>query len=367
MKLLEFSLTNFRNLAEVHAAPHPQFTVIAGENGQGKTNLLEGIYYLLCLKPLRPSKPHDLLRLGQAEARLSAKLERGGVAEQVAVSLSREGGREGRSLVQNGKPVQELGRYFEGGAVVAFTPDDLSLVRGEPERRRRFLDRAVFNRWPAYLEESREYQRLLRSRNRLLQESAPAELRESFEGPLALAGAKLIVRRRAWLAEVASRLSDAWGRIGRLPGGLTASYPGPPEGNEADVAAWLTDELARKLETDLERGFTSVGPHAGDIRFSLGELDARRFASQGQARALVLALKVAEIENLRARLGFPPLLLLDDVSSELDPERNRQLLDYLADLPAQVLLTTTDPAPLLPRLQQRSTLWRVVGGVVETP
>ncbi len=184
MKLLEFSLTDFRNLAEVRVAPHPQFTVIAGENGQGKTNLLEGIYYLLCLKPLRPAKPVDLVRLGQAQARLGAKLERGGVLEQLAVSLSREGGREGRSVVLNGKPVQELGRYFEGGAVVAFTPDDLGLVRGGPDRRRRFIDRAVFNRWPAYLEESREYQRLLRSRNRLLLERAPAELRESFEGAI---------------------------------------------------------------------------------------------------------------------------------------------------------------------------------------
>jgi DNA replication and repair protein RecF len=161
-------------------------------------------------------------------------------------------------------------------------------------------------------------------------------------------------------------LKEAFDRIGRLPEGLKASYPGPPEGDEAVITGWLVSELARKLDHDLERGFTSVGPHAGDVRFSLGELDARRFASQGQARALVLALKVAEIENLRARLGFPPLLLLDDVSSELDPERNRQLLDYLADLPAQVLLTTTDPSPLLPRLVSRSALWRVAGGVLET-
>jgi DNA replication and repair protein RecF len=362
LKLLEFSLADFRNLAAVRATPHPQFTVIAGENGQGKTNLLEGIYYLLCLKPLRPSKPRDLLRLGQPEARLSAKLERGGVQEQIEASITTEG----RSLVQNGKPVQDLGRYFEGGAVVAFTPDDLALVRAGPDRRRRFLDRAVFNRWPIFLEESREYQRLLRSRNRLLQEHAVPDLRESFEGPLASAGAKLVVRRRAWLVEVAALLTEAFDRIGRLPGGLTASYPGPPEGDEQTITAWLLSELARKLDHDLERGFTSVGPHTDDLRFSLGGLDARRFASQGQARALVLALKVAEIENLRSRLGFPPLLLLDDVSSELDPERNRQLLDYLADLPAQVLLTTTDPSPLLPRLRGRSALWRVAAGVVET-
>ncbi|MHB8416956.1 MAG: DNA replication/repair protein RecF [Myxococcales bacterium] len=356
MKLLSFAFADFRNLERVEAAPHPRFTVVAGENGQGKTNLLEGIYYLLALRPLRSAKPRDLIRAGELRARLTARLERGGVAEELSARIEPEG----RQLFHDGKAATDLGRYLEGGTVVAFTPDDLALVRAGPDRRRRFVDRAVFNRWPAYLEESREYQRLLRSRNRLLLENAPPALRESFEVPLARSGARLVERRRAWLMEIREPLAEAWERIGRLPGGLVARYSGPPE--DFDVERWLREELTARFERDRERGFTSVGPHADDVRFTLEGRDARRFASQGQSRALVLSLKVAEIENLRERLGAPPLLLLDDVSSELDPERNRELLSYLADLPAQVLLTTTDPTPLLGRLEGRSTLWRVQRG-----
>ena len=358
MKLLDFAFADFLNLERVEGAPHPRFTVVAGENGQGKTNLLEGVYYLLALRPLRIAKPRELVRGGQPAARLAARLERGGVEETLEARIDPAG----RTLLHNGKSPPDLRSYLEGGAVVAFTPDDLGLVRGGPDRRRRFVDRAVFNRWPAYLEESREYQRLLRSRNRLLLERAAPALRESFEEPLARAGARLVVRRRAWLAEIEALLRQSWDRIGRLPGALTARYAGPPEDDEGALAAWLLHELGDRAERDRERGFTSVGPHADDVRFSVEGRDARRFASQGQARALVLSLKVAEIENLREQLGRPPLLLLDDVSSELDPERNRELLSYLAGLPAQVLLTTTDPAPLLSRLEGQSALWRLSSG-----
>ncbi len=360
MKLLSFSLQNFRNLERVAAVPHPRFTLVCGENGQGKTNLLEGIYYLLALRPLRPAKASELVRLGQGEANLTGEIDQDGVARSVAVRLSRGL----RALSLGGNPVAEVDRYLEAGAVVAFTPDELAIVRAAPERRRRYLDRAVFTRWPAYLVELREYQRLLRSRNRILQERGPVDLRESFEIPLARAGARLWMRRRAWLEEVSPHFTRAFDRIGRLSEEVALSYPAAGEGTEADLASRLLSKLHDRLSLDEARGFTSVGPHADDLRLAIGGLSARVYASQGQGRAIVLSLKVAEIENLREKLGAAPLLLLDDVSSELDPARNRELLGYLRELSAQVLLTTTDPGPLLPRLQEDAASWRVDAGVV---
>ena len=361
MRLRSLSLCNFRNLAAVEVEPHPAFTVVAGENGQGKTNLLEAIYYLLCLRPLRPARLRDLIRVGETASSIAARIERAGVTEELRARLDGEG----RQLTQNGKPVVDLQCYLEGGAVVAFNPEDLAIVRAAPERRRRYLDRAVFTRWPAYLAESRDYGRLLRSRNRLLQERAPAPLRESFEGPLVNAGARLVARRRAWLLEIGPALEEAFRRIGRTAKDVTVQYQGAPPGNEAEIASWLRERLQERLALDLDRGFSSAGPHVDDLRFTLAGLDARRFASQGQARALIISLKVAEVENLRGRFGAPPLLLLDDVSSELDPARNRSLLDHLGDISAQVILTTTDPAPLLSRISGRAALWRVREGAVD--
>jgi DNA replication and repair protein RecF len=257
--------------------------------------------------------------------------------------------------------------YLTAGAVVGFTPDDLGLIRGGPERRRRFLDRAVFNRWPAYLGEARTYQRLLKSRNQLLRQRAPRDLREPFEAQLWLAGARLLSRRHALLAELRPLVSEAFDRIGLAGVAVQMKYKGlaAPASLQAGAAA-LAAAAEEKLALDQDRGFTSIGPHADDLGLGLGGRSARLYASQGQTRALVLALKVAEIENLRAQLGHAPILLLDDVSSELDPRRNQSFMTYLRERPAQVFLTTTDDTALALSLEGESVRWVMAQGIVKT-
>jgi DNA replication and repair protein RecF len=352
----------FRNLAPFTVAPHEQFTVICGQNGQGKTNLLESIYYVLCLKSLHGGRLRELIRHGEERAEVSASLEREGVEDRLRISI--ESG--ARTVWLNEKAKPSLERYFQGTAVVAFTPADLGVVRGKPDLRRRYLDRAVFNRWPEYLGECREYLYFLKARNRLLREHANPVLRQSFEGPLVERGARMLRRRREWIAEIRTTLEPAFEAIARIEARLELKYVGGTEGDEAENREWLAGQLRDSLEVDLERGFTSVGPHADDLRFEIGGHSARAYASQGQVRALVLALKVAEIENLKLQLGFAPLLLLDDVSSELDAERNRALMDYLGATTSQVLMTTTAPDEWLPTLAARHRIWRVSGGSIDT-
>ena len=258
-----------------------------------------------------------------------------------------------RAATVDGKSVRDPDELFGGLAVVAFTPDDLALVKGGPDGRRRLLDRAVQNRHAAHLADSRDYQRALKSRNQLLRQGAPAALRDAFDQPLARLGAKIRLRREQLLDELRGHAARAFAEVARGEAPLELSYlaagresdglgPEAALAGEEALAGTLRLALERRAPRDLERGYTSVGPHADDLALAIGDRPARLFASQGQSRAVVLAFRIGEIENLRRLQGRAPLLLLDDVSSELDPERNAFLMAYLSGLRGQVVLTTTD-------------------------
>jgi DNA replication and repair protein RecF len=364
VKLVSLEIQDFRNLARVSLVPSPRTTVLVGENGQGKTNLLEAITFLCTLKALRATRLQELIRFKAERTQVSGAFEGPGGQRTLTVQIA-DGA---RTAFLDGKVQDRFDDYFEGLAAVSFTPDDLLLVKAGPEGRRRFLDRAAFNRWPAVLGEARDYVRALRARNAALRRGVP-EVDESFREPLARAGARLLVRRRSLLAELGPRVEAAFREI---------SGPGAPaarleyraaagmrvEGEEAELAARLAAALESRLARDRERGYTSAGPHADDALLLLDGRGARFYGSQGQQRALVLALKIAEIENLRAALHRPPLLLLDDVSSELDPAKNGFLLEYLLSLPGQSFLTTTDERLLGAAAGPESTFLRVENGAL---
>lgn len=366
MRLASLQIRDFRNLAAVDVEPSPRATILVGANGQGKTNLLEAIFLLATLKPLRAARLEELVRFGEERATVAADVEGSAGRRRAAVEVQAGA----RTAYLDGRPQERLDAYFEGLAAVCFSPDDLLLVKGGPDGRRRFLDRAAFNRWPAVLGEAREYVRALRARNAALRSSAP-EVEESFRPPLVRAAARLLVRRRDLVRELAPRARDAFAEI---------SGPGAPEARlayrpasgmrveepEEEIAARLAEILALRLERDRTRGYTSAGPHVDDLVLALDGRGARLFGSQGQQRAFVLALKIAEIENLRAVLGRPPVLLLDDVSSELDPEKNRYLLGYLGRLAGQAFLTSTDRRLLEPTAGPDAVFLEVAGGVVST-
>lgn len=344
MKLLSLTVRDFRNLAQVELRPSARATIALGANGQGKTNLLEAMYFLATLKPLRTSRRTELIRFGATSARVSGRFLLSGAEREISVEVDRAS----RQSFVDGKRASSLEEYFGGVSVVAFSPDDLAVVKGGPDERRALVDRAVFNRFPAYLAESRAYARALKGRNQLLRDGAEAAYLEAYDEALSRTGARLWVRRRTLVGELAPRAERAFAAIGRTPEPARFRYAPAhlsldfAAASEADLAAALRLELGARLERDRDRGFTSVGPHADDLDVRLGDRLAKSFASQGQQRALVLSWKIAEIENLEAALGYLPLLLLDDVSSELDPERNGFLMAYLSESGAQVFLTTTD-------------------------
>ncbi len=366
MLLLEVKTRDFRNLVEQGVTLARHTTVLFGANGQGKTNFLEACYLLCSLRPLRARKLAELVRIGSERSALVAgKFDLPSGVREVEVEI----GREGRSARVDGKPVRDPDELFGGLATVAFTPDDLAVVKGGPEGRRRLLDRAVQNRHPAHLADARDYQRALRSRNEILRQGADPALLASFDEPLARLGARLRTRREEILEEIQPGAQSAFAEIARGEPPLLATYLAAGRdsddlagGGGASLETRLLEALRRRLPRDRERGYTSVGPHADDLGLSLGERAARLYASQGQSRAVVLALKIGEIENLRRAQGRPPLLLLDDVSSELDPERNAWLMQYLAALEGQVVLTTTDLKLVAKSAVKEALFQRVAGG-----
>ena len=344
MKVLALEATDFRNLQQVLVEPHPRFNVLSGDNGQGKTNLLEAVYLLGTLRSFRASKTEELIRFDQPRARVRARVEKLGTERLLEVELT-PGHKSARV---DGKGARAA-NYFGGFNVVLFAPEDLKLPRGAPAGRRKFLDRAIWNAVPGYLAEAQTYERVLRSRNALLREpggQGALDLLEVYSAQLAAAAVPLVTRRRAFVGELAARVAEAFRRV---TGGLVLEigYRSELDLPAGEIAGALVALLEKDQHRDRARGATSSGPHTDDLTLILDGKEASAYASQGQLRAIVLALKIAEIEYLTEKLGNPPVLLLDDVSSELDPTRNAQLFQFLREVACQAFITTTSPAHVL--------------------
>ncbi len=347
MRIATLQTIHFRNLEAVLLEAHRRFNVISGDNGQGKTNLLEAIYLVAALRSFRAGKSEELVGFGVTEAQVRARVERDGASRLYEVKVT-PGQKTARVDGKGTRPRD----YFGGMNVVLFQPDDLRLPRGSPSGRRRFVDRAIFNERPAYLEEAQTYERVLRSRNALLRGPGPLQpaMLEVYDEQLGRAAVPIVERRRGLVGQLGPRAAEVFARLTRTGKKLEMIYRPSlaDEGAVLDGPRAIEQTLRQKLVADRRRdqarGTTSAGPHTDDLQLFLDGKDAQKYASQGQLRAIVLALKIAEIEHLTACHDDAPILLLDDVSSELDATRNAQLFEFLAERGGQVFITTTDPA-----------------------
>ncbi|HJZ87791.1 MAG TPA: DNA replication/repair protein RecF [Polyangia bacterium] len=342
MKLLALQLTDWRNIKHALVELHPRINVFSGDNAQGKTNLLEAVYFLATLRSFRAGKTEELIRFERAQAQIRARVERRALERLLEVTV-RPGQRVARV---DGKAVRAAADWFGGFNAVLFSPEDLRLPKGSPAARRRFLDRAVFHAQPGFLKLAQEYEKLLRSRNALLREAAGASpeaaLLETYDERLSEVGGRIVSERTRYVSEIGAGFAAAYEAV--THSGLAAQLR--YQAAASDAAA-IRRALADGLRRDRARGFTSAGPHTDDLELVLEGRSARLYGSQGQLRALVLALKIAEIQHLEKRLGETPVLMLDDVSSELDPQRNRYLFEFIGGMTCQCVITTTDPAHIL--------------------
>jgi DNA replication and repair protein RecF len=347
----------FRNLSRLDLEPGPRLNVLAGDNGQGKSNLLEAIRYASTLSSFRGAGAEELIASGATEAHLHVTARAAPLSRALEVGLFRASPRTPRL---DGKRPRSGLAWLGAMPTVLFHPGDLALAQGGPEGRRTLLDQVLSEIDPTYASTLASYVKALRSRNRLLKEE-PVNRRAvvAFDGVLAAAGAILGQARARLVADLAPRATEVWQELFETSIPLDIAFAPRVEPTEQG----LLDALAESLEKDIARGFTAEGPHADDVVLRVRERSARHHASQGQQRALVLALKVAELEVLSRRTGRVPVLLLDDVSSELDATRNRRFFGLLARMGGQVFLTTTHAS--LIRLEEERTDWSVREGRID--
>lgn len=339
--------------------PGERFNLLYGLNGQGKTNLLEAIYLLGSPRSFRSARLPELIRHGERSAQIQGEVESNGMESRIRLTLESAG----RRVEIDGKGIQRASDLHGRLNAVVFSPDDTGMVRQGPEARRRYLDRAVYMGDIGYLHCWHGYHRILKQRNHLLKSADRSGL-DTWTEQLAEAGAEVIERRQRYIAVLDGMLQRHYATISG--DGETAGIDYSPEGVQAtvreDIRTELLELFARHSRSDERYGTTTAGPHRDDLIFCLDNRPLKAFGSQGQQKSFVLALKMAEMDNLQAIFGEPPLLLLDDMSSELDARRHRNLMDFLFNRDIQVFITTTERSPALLGAAAQCAVFRVEGG-----
>lgn len=337
------SVRDFRNLADTEIRLGPGINLVWGPNGAGKTNLLEAIYMGLAGTSCRTRDDRETIAFGESLSRSEVVIGPGPNADDdrrrtFLCSVSRADGR--RHLVDGVAAGPEAARLRP--ALAVFMPDRLALVKGPPAGRRSHLDGFCAALWPARAEHRRRYSRALAQRNALLGRIRTGAAGESsldaWDAELAAAGLELIATRRAAVDRLATPFAEAAAALG-IEGDVVATYR--PR-SDAGTAEALAAELAERREGDVARGYSGWGPHLDELALELGGRSIRRYASQGQQRLALLALLFAERRVLLDDGRPAPLMLLDDVTSELDLDRRRLLVEHLASGGGQALITATE-------------------------
>jgi DNA replication and repair protein RecF len=315
-----------RSLRDVQIELGPGTFTLVGPNGAGKTNLLEALYFALTGRSFRTSDRRELIPFGESLARAEATVrEESGAQHSLLAAVSRS---DGRRHLLNGQAADPATMARHRPPVAVFSPDRLALVKGPPGERRAHLDRFVAARWPAQAELRQRYGQALAQRNALLarvREGYAAGELDIWDAALAEAAAALVASRTSAVDDLAIPFTAAAADLG-LEGEAELRYVPRAAGSPAEIRA----ALAERREVDVRLGRTSWGPHLDELKLTVAGKSLRKYGSQGQQRAGLLALLFAEREALLAARSVAPLLLLDDVMSELDPERRERLVDRLA-------------------------------------
>ena len=336
MKIKRLGLKNYRNCNDVILDFDLKKTLIIGKNAQGKTNILESIYFLSDLKSPRTSVINDLLMIGKNKFEINALIEKNSTEIELDYYYTNEKKRE--TLINKVKTTPK--NFKTALKTVLFSSKDMLLLRGSPQDRRDWLDRAISQIYPAYDERLSKYDKIRIQKNNLLKQDVLDEtLFDIYNEQLAISGANIIYLRKKFLKEIENIASKKHQIISNSEI-LTLNYTCEKSEIE-EIAQYIKEELLKRRNEEIARHQACVGPHRDDIELKINGLDATKFASQGQQRTIVLSLKLSELEIIKDKTGYYPILLLDDVLAELDDLRQNYLLKSI-DNNTQTIITSVD-------------------------
>lgn len=334
MNIRSIELKNFRNYENLEISFDEGTNILFGDNAQGKTNILEAAYMSGTTKSHKGSRDKEMIRFGEEEAHLKTVVARDGREYQIDMHLKKN---RAKGIAIDKIPIKKASELFGILNIVFFSPEDLNIIKSGPAERRRFLDSELCQLDRIYLADLTNYNKILAQRNKLLKDMiyrpGLSDTLPVWDMQLIETGKKIIRRRKQFVDELREIVSDIHYRISGGKEELFLKY----DPNIDDI--FFEDELSRAKEKDKKLCQTSVGPHRDDLLFSIGDVDIRKYGSQGQQRTSALSLKLSEIELVRKSISDTPVLLLDDVLSELDSSRQNYLLNNISD--TQTIITCT--------------------------
>ena len=343
MHVAEIFLKDWRNIPEINFRPDAATNIFLGHNAQGKTNILEAINFASLLRS-RAGKDTELIRWGQGTALLRIKYRKAGVSHTLAIEISNT---QRRRIFLDANPIRPRELVGKLNSVL-FSPEDLFMFKGSPMGRRKFLDAQISQASSVYFLDLLKYNRIVEQRNILLKKirdkSAKATELDLWDTQLAFAAEKVLSKRLNAVRRLNFLANSAQQKISSQSENLSVVYEMRGLDSQEDIAENFFELLRARRADDVQNGCTSKGPHRDDLKFLINGRELKLFGSQGQLRTVALALKLSELQFLKSETGEYPLLLLDDVMSELDAVRREMLLDFLRREKIQTLITATDRA-----------------------
>ena len=336
MKISELVLFNFRLFEYCQFSFVDGINVITGANGQGKTSVLEAIALFALGKSVRARQDGDVIQFGQPSAQLRIGIKGKNQINQLAVKITDKGKQIAVNHVRKGSIMDLIGKF----QMVLFTPDDLDMIKGSPDGRRKFLNQYMAQIPGDLIQNVRTYQRLLIQRNLLLKQRQFSAV-PTWDESLSEIGAKITYDRGIFVEKISDFAKRRYQQLATDEEVLDILYRPSVEGiTLSDIAKQMAEGLMKNFAKDKEKGFTSIGPHRDELIFSIEDRPAARYASQGQIRSAVLAVKIALMDYFQTMTGEYPVLLLDDVLSELDAHRRSALMGMIQK--TQTIMTVSD-------------------------